>query len=53
MTDTQRIDELEKQVKLLVLKLDEARRRLGLSSMVDEQAYQINSRLKEARVEPH
>jgi hypothetical protein len=53
MTDTQRIEELEKSVTFLVRKLDEARRRIGLSSIIDEQSQQINSRLKEVRAEPH
>ncbi len=52
MTDADRITELEKQMKLVVQRLDEARRRLNLSSIIDEQTYQINAR-KETRAEPH
>jgi hypothetical protein len=44
MTDAERIDALEKQLALVVQKLDEARRRVGLSGMIDEQLRAINAR---------
>ncbi len=39
-----KIAELEKQVRILTQKLDEARRMLGLSPVLDEQLMAINAR---------
>jgi hypothetical protein len=43
---------LERQMKLVVMKLDECRRRLALSPMLDDQMMAIDAR-KEVRAERH